>query len=78
MSDEEDNVVRFPGETMHDIPVEEVLSGVGDLERVMVLGWGKDGELWVSSSFAKASEMLLLLEVVKKVLLEATIYGSDS
>lgn len=76
MSD--DNVVKFPGETLHDLDARDVLEGVledAELDRVVILGWGKNGELWMSSSMAKPSEILLLLEVSKKILLEAMLSG---
>ncbi len=68
MSD--DNVTPFPGTTMNDIPVGDVLEGVDEgVERVMVIGWTEDGQLWISSSFSNGAEMIFLLEVVKAAVL---------
>lgn len=70
MSDE-DNVVYLDMETTLDIPVERVLSGVDrELEKVMVIGWDIDGELWISSSFADEKTMNYLLDKVKQAILE--------
>lgn len=41
-----------------------------DLEHCVVIGWDQDGELFFSSSYAAGPEVLWLLEVAKKRLLE--------
>ena len=73
MSDE--NIVQFPGETTQDLDPNEILKNTIDenLDRVMVLGWNEDGGLWLSSSFSKVSEMVLLIELCKKVIVESAI-----
>lgn len=37
-----------------------------DLETVMVMGWTKEGYLWMGSSTAEGPELIWLMELVKK------------
>jgi hypothetical protein len=66
---EESNVIDFPGDTLCDIPVPQVLDGVDrDLEDVFVLGM-KDGEVAAWSSTADSGLILLMFERWKHSLL---------
>lgn len=63
----DDNVVDFPGSTTAPINPELVLTKAGetDLKEVIVLGWTKPGELYISSSSGEASDILFLMELAK-------------
>lgn len=61
MSD--DNVVDFDGYTTHDIDPDLVLeNNKGEFERVLVIGWGKQGELLIASSFSSAPDIQWLIQ----------------
>ncbi len=54
-----------------DMDPDEVLEAAkGELEECIVIGWDKDGELWLMGNRAHAGDALWLLEVAKKTLLE--------
>lgn len=67
-----DNVVLFDWPTRLDLPPERVLGSAqtAGLEGVVVVGWLSDGEMWFGSSYAAGPEVLWLLELAKKRLLE--------
>ncbi len=67
-----DNVVNLPCVTTHNLPPRRVIDAAGnaDLEGVVVLGWGKDGEPYFASSIADGGSILLLWELCKKKLFE--------
>ena len=58
--------------TKLDISVERVLRKAqeAELSGVVVIGWDKDGELYTASSMADGGDMLWMLEMTKKKLLE--------
>jgi hypothetical protein len=65
------NVVRFPGVTRLDIAPDQILQeAIGQLEGVVIAGFGKDGEHYFASSYAAGGETLWLLEACKKRLME--------
>jgi hypothetical protein len=66
------DVVDLPVITSLDIPAERVLRKAldADLECAVVIGFDKDGNLYVSSSKADGGDVLWLLEGAKKMLLE--------
>jgi len=66
------NVVYPDFITKLDIPAHRVLSAAIDakLESAMVIGWDSDGELYMASSMADGAELLWLLKLVEKRLLE--------
>lgn len=68
-----DNVVEFTGVTKLDIPPERIIAAAAkaDLESVVILGYCKDGEVYLSSSMADGGDVLWLFEIAKKALLEA-------
>lgn len=68
-----DNVIKFNGLTKLDIPPDRVLeSAMGELTDAVVVGWDKDGQFYFGSSVAGGPEVMWLLEVAKKKLLEVS------
>ncbi len=68
---ENDNVIPLGNITRLDLPVDRVLDAAKEdiSERVVVLGWDKDGELYFASSFADGGDVMWLLEKAKLALL---------
>lgn len=67
----ESNVIPLGMVTRLDIPVERVLDAAKDrLDKVVVLGWDKEGELYFASTFADGGDVLWLLEKCKQALME--------
>jgi len=66
-----DNVISLGNITRLDLPVDRVLDAAKKdvSERVVVLGWDNDGELYFASSFADGGEVLWLMEKAKLALL---------
>jgi hypothetical protein len=58
--------------TKLDVPAERVLqtAGQADLEIAVVVGWTADGNLYFASSAASAPQVLWLLGLAQKQLLE--------
>jgi hypothetical protein len=67
-----DNVINWPGETILPVPVERVLSSAidKDLSEVMVIGWTKEGKLYLAVSGSGLGDCLILLERAKSALLD--------
>lgn len=64
-------ILDFNGITRLDIDPDRVLSqAAGKLQGVVVVGYDKDGEFYVASSYADGGDMLWALELAKKKLLE--------
>jgi hypothetical protein len=61
--------------TRLDIPVERVLRQAGDaeLDTAVVIGWDANGEFYFASSAADGGEIIWLLELTKKKLLEVQV-----
>ena len=59
--------------TLLDIPTERVLRKATDseLKTAVVVGWDADGDFYFASSVADGGDVLWLLELAKKKLLEA-------
>lgn len=65
------NVVLFTGITKLDLPPDRLLeAALGKLEGVVILGYDKHGEEYFASSYASGSDVLWLMERLKKQLLE--------
>lgn len=61
----------FNGITSLDIPVDRVLEqAIGKLQGVVVLGYDEEGEFYGASNYADRGEVLWLLELCKKKLME--------
>lgn len=72
MSDLVDNVVELSVVTRLDIPAERVLrkateSGLG---KVVVIGYDREGEFYFASSVADGGDVLWLMALAKKKLLD--------
>lgn len=83
-----DNVLPMPGVekpsaevvvldvvTSLDVPVERILNSAlkEGLETVVVIGWCKDGEPYFASSVASGAEVMWLLRLSEKRLLEVEV-----
>lgn len=69
-----DKVVSIGTITSLDIPVEDILDNAPrDLQSVMVMGFDKDGATYFASSNAEAGDVMWLMEVAKKHLLEISM-----
>jgi hypothetical protein len=66
------NVIEASFMTTLDIPCERILRKAteADLETVIVIGREKDGELYFASSVADGGDVLWLMEIAKKALLD--------
>lgn len=73
MTEDEKTVLNFPGKTRLDIPVSKVLANASakGATDVVVLGWDRDGDLFVMSSSPDAAEVNYLLDQAKLELLAA-------
>lgn len=76
-----DNVVKFPGSTLLDIEVSEMLSSISktfDYESAVVVAVDKkDGQFKLHSSTADIAETLLHLEVGKSTIMELLLGDND-
>lgn len=67
-----DNVIPLGNVTRLDLPPDRVMDkakeNIGD--GVVVIGWDKEGGVYFASSIADGSEVLWLMEIAKKRLLE--------
>lgn len=61
------DVVEAPFITKLDIPTERILRKAGEagLERVLLIGEDKDGEIYFASSFGDGGHALWLMEIAK-------------
>ncbi|MDD5385367.1 MAG: hypothetical protein PHG89_10870 [Gallionella sp.] len=66
----ENNVIPLGVVTRLDLPVKRIFDAAEpNLDRVVVLGWDRNGELYFASSFADGGDVLWLLEKCKKALM---------
>jgi hypothetical protein len=65
-------VVPFSGPTRLDTPAARVLTTASDasLQTAIVIGWDSKGEFYFSSSAADGAEVLWLIKVTEKKLLD--------
>ena len=66
------NVIPIGCVTRLDLPVDQVLEGAKgmNLEGVVILGYLKNGDQYFASTYADGGNVLWLLEMCKKELLE--------
>ena len=65
------NVIPLGNITRLDLPVDRVLESAKDqLEGVIIMGYDKEGNSYFASTYADGGEVLWLLEMCKKLLLE--------
>ncbi len=70
-----DNVIPIGGITRFNVDPNDIIkSAEGELETAIVIGWDNDGEFYFASSAADGGDILWLLEMAKKRLLEAEEY----
>lgn len=67
-----DNVKLFPGVTGEDFQPSLLLEAAAraELQSVFIVGWDKDGSLFLSSSVSNYPECLWLLEHAKRQIME--------
>lgn len=66
-------IVDFDGFTRLDIDPDRVLDqAIGKLDSVLLIGWekGEDGRQYVASSTANGAELVWMLELAKKRLID--------
>lgn len=65
------NVTVLPVVTSLDIPVDRVIRGAekANLTTCVVIGYDQDGELYFASSVADGGDVLWLMELAKKALM---------
>lgn len=70
MSDSDENVLFFPGQTKEGFSPEMVLRGAlkADLAQVVVIGWDQDENLFFSGSTQDGPDILWLLEKARMAL----------
>ena len=66
------NLLVFPGETKADFDPVVMLetAKTAGLEKVAIVGWDSEGELFLSSSFGTYPDLLWLLKQAEKFLLD--------
>tara|TARA_B100001059_G_C17732705_1_gene527125 strand:- start:238 stop:549 length:312 start_codon:yes stop_codon:yes gene_type:complete len=73
------NIIQFPGkEKLNDLDLEpndmlEAIMEEVEMTEAMVIGWTKDGNLFLGTSHGKAPDMLFLMELAKTVLVDRCI-----
>lgn len=69
-----DKVLIFDGVSKLDLPAERILQAAIDakIDTAVVIGWDKDGELYFASTKADGGDVIWLMELAKKKLLEMT------
>ncbi len=65
-----DNVVKFTGETYHDIPVEDVLDEAKGFKysQVMIVGELSDGQIVIQSSSGDIAKVNYMIDLAKNEL----------
>lgn len=65
-------VVEFDGITTADIPSEKLLQKAIDnkVEHVVIIGYDPEGKLYFASSDSSCGDVIWLIEMAKKMLLE--------
>ena len=65
------DVVEFCGVTRLDIDPDRLLNAAeGNVETVVIIGYDKNGDFYFSSSKADGAEVLWLMELTRKALME--------
>ena len=70
-----DNVIHANFRTCADLPPDLVIKAAGEagLSSVMLIGWTKDGELYLASSQGDAAENLFMTECARHELMRNTL-----
>lgn len=78
MTDNPDNVVRFPGVTLLDIDPDVILKeAMGTLDKVLILGYTKEDDEFFASSFADGPTAVWMMERFKLQLLNIVDEDDD-
>jgi len=66
------NIIDLPVVTILDLPPEKIITRAEQesFENVLIIGWRDDGSFYFSSSAADDGDVLYLLELAKKKLME--------
>ena len=68
------NVVDLEVLTLEDLNPDKVLfNNIGEYEKVLLVGYGKENQVLIASSFADSDGWLALLEKVKYIILSETL-----
>jgi len=71
MNDNGGKLVYFNGVTRLDLPADRILENAPkEMQTAVVIGWDADGDFYFASSAADGADVLWLLEMAKKKLLE--------
>jgi hypothetical protein len=67
------NIVNLPCVTRLDLPAERVIEALKDagLKDLAVVGWDEAGDFYFASNLADGGDVLWLLELAKRKLMEA-------
>lgn len=66
-----DKVIYLEGETTLPVPVDRVCEGAKEMQYVVIMGIGEDGNWELRSSESDVGKLLLTLERCKQIALEA-------
>lgn len=66
-----DNIIRFPGNTLCDLDVNQVLDGAkdSDIDELIIIGRQKNGEYYFASTTSDACQMLWMCKKLEQELL---------
>ncbi len=72
-----DNVIPLDVETFQDIDPKKITEAADkvDFEHVMIVGWEKNGEMYFASSQGSAVEIVLDLEICKRMIMDGLASG---
>lgn len=66
----EKKVIDFTGATTADIPIENVLQWADHLEEAIIVGYDDMGDLYVAGTSPNVPDVVYLLEMAKKYMME--------
>ena len=68
----------FPGNTLCELEANDILEAAKEqgLDTTVIVGWTKEGELYVASTTSNTGNIFLLLDVTKASLLEKMLHGN--
>jgi len=78
------NIIQFPGRDkieQEDLDPNDMLSAIieeVEMTEAMVIGWTKDGNLFLGTSHGKAPDMVFLMDLAKTVLLNRCVDNDGS
>jgi hypothetical protein len=78
------NIIQFPGRDkieQEDLDPNDMLSAIieeVEMTEAMVIGWTKEGNLFLGTSHGKAPDMVFLMDLAKTVLLNRCVDNDGS